>query len=185
MSAAHIESSTEPEQSLTDSNLVDAIRGGDRPALEQLYLRYRPRLARLLAMCMAPRHKIEDLIDETFLTVWMQAKDFRSNSKVSTWVAGIACSLATESLTSESHTSAESADPVPAFELGKWPIAALISLPVEQRITMSLAYQFGLSIEEISEATRCTLETAQFRMFLARMQMREAAAQAHCRQLIR
>jgi DNA-directed RNA polymerase specialized sigma24 family protein len=185
MSAAHIESSTEPQQSLADSNLVDAIRGGDRPALERLYLRYRPRLARLLASCMAPRHKIEDLIDETLLTVWMQAKDFRPSSKVSTWVAGIACSLATQSLSAESHTSAEVADPVRGFELGNGPIAVLIRLPVEQRITMSLAYQFGLSIEEISEVTQCTVETAQIRMFLARMEMREAAAQAHCRQLIR
>jgi hypothetical protein len=88
-------------------------------------------------------------------------------------------------LSAESHTSAEVADPVRGFELGNGPIAVLIRLPVEQRITMSLAYQFGLSIEEISEVTQCTVETAQIRMFLARMEMREAAAQAHCRQLIR
>jgi hypothetical protein len=68
MSIGHIESSAEPGQALTDSNLVDAIRGGDRPALERLYLRYHPCLARLLAMCMATRHNIGDLIDETFLT---------------------------------------------------------------------------------------------------------------------
>jgi RNA polymerase sigma-70 factor (ECF subfamily) len=144
-----------------------------------LYLRYYPHLARFLAVSIASRHKVDDLINETFWTVWMQAKDFGSNSKVSTWVIGIACSLATRAL------STEIAAPVRAFGLGNWLIAALIRLPLEQRITMSLAYQLGLSVEEIGEVTRCTDETARFRMSLARMRIREAAAQVYRRPLIR
>jgi RNA polymerase sigma-70 factor, ECF subfamily len=178
MSIGRIESST--AECHTDSNLMEAIRSGDRVALERLYLRYHSRLRRFLTMCSAGRHKIEDLINETFLTVWEQAKDFRPKCKVSTWVAGIACGLVTPPLNSDSPISVDAAaESAP----GNWLIAALIQLPMEQRITLSLAYQLGLSIEEIGEVTRCTLETAQSRMSLARMQIGEAAARVNRRPL--
>jgi RNA polymerase sigma-70 factor, ECF subfamily len=185
MNNVNIES--EPTQCLTDSDLVRAIRSGDRLALEHLYLRYYPRLERLLAMFMGNRHKIEDVINETFLTVWTRAKDFQPGSAVSTWVVGVACRLAMQSSRGESPASSEQhpekrctemTDPVRALGLGNRLTSALIHLPVEQRMTLCLAYQQGLSVEEISEATQSTVETVQLRMSLARIQMRDAVAEA-------
>ena len=185
MNNVHIES--EPTQCLADSDLVRAIRSGDRLALEHLYLRYYPRLERLLAMVMGNRHKMEDVINETFLTVWTRAKNFQPGSAVSTWVVAVACRLAMQSSRGESPTSSEQhperrctemTGPVRALGLGNRLTSALIRLPVEQRMTLCLAYQQGLSVEEISEVTQSTVETVQLRMSLARIQMRDAVAEA-------
>jgi RNA polymerase sigma-70 factor (ECF subfamily) len=165
-----------------DDQLLSAVASGDRRALEALYLGYHRRLARFLSR-IAPRYEnIEEIINDTFMVVWQHAKDFRGASRVSTWIIGIAYRIALKSLRrndgllrakSSEDLPEESVEPMEAAELRDWIAHALSHLPLEQRLTMELAYHLGHSIEEIAEITDCPVGTVKARMFRAREKLRE------------
>jgi RNA polymerase sigma-70 factor, ECF subfamily len=50
----------------------------------------------------------------------------------------------------------------------------LSRLPVEQRLTLELAYNMGHSLEEIAVITECPVGTVKARMFHAREKLRES-----------
>src|SRR3977135_2030792 len=72
-----------------DNDLLVAVAGGSRGALEELYLSYHRRLARFLSRFTPRYENVEEIINDTFMVVWQNAKDFRNASQVSTWVIGI------------------------------------------------------------------------------------------------
>jgi RNA polymerase sigma-70 factor (ECF subfamily) len=47
-------------------------------------------------------------------------------------------------------------------------------LPIEQRLTMELAYRMGHSLEEIAAITDCPVGTVKARMFHAREKLRQS-----------
>jgi RNA polymerase sigma-70 factor, ECF subfamily len=163
-----------------DNELLDAIAGGDRRALEELYLAYYRRLARFLSR-LTPRYEsVEEIINDTFMVVWQHAKDFRNASRVSTWIIGIAYRIALKSLRSnKAAASAANAEDVEQFtdptretELQDWLAKGLHQLPLEQRLTLELAYHLGHSMEEIAAITQCPIGTVKARLFHAREKLR-------------
>jgi RNA polymerase sigma-70 factor (ECF subfamily) len=164
-----------------DEELLGAIARGDTHALDVLYLGYHRRLARFLSR-IAPRYDtVEEIINDTFMVVWQHAREFRGASRVSTWIIGIAYRIALKTLRgndglqraqSGNDLPEESVDPTAAAELRDWIAHALNHLPLEQRLTMELAYHMGHSIEEIAEITGCPSGTVKARMFHAREKLR-------------
>jgi RNA polymerase sigma-70 factor (ECF subfamily) len=165
-----------------DEELLSAVARGDSRALDTLYLGYHRRLARFLAR-ISPRYEtVEEIINDTFMVVWQHAKEFRGASRVSTWIIGIAYRVALKSLRGNDgllraqrsdDLPEESVDPTEAAELRDWIAHALNHLPLEQRLTMELAYHMGHSIEEIAEITGCPSGTVKARMFHAREKLRQ------------
>jgi RNA polymerase sigma-70 factor (ECF subfamily) len=164
-----------------DSDLLTAVAHGDDAALEELYLGYHRRLSRFLWR-LAPRFEnVEEIINDTFVVVWQHAKDFRGASRASTWIIGIAYRIALNALRQDdralrvhsSHALAEqTSDPTSETELQDWVAQGLRQLPLEQRLTMELAYHMGHSLEEIAAITECPLGTVKARMFHAREKLR-------------
>jgi RNA polymerase sigma-70 factor, ECF subfamily len=166
-----------------DSALLVAVAAGDRRALEELYLGYHRRLSRFLARFTPRYENIEEIINDTFMVVWQSAKDFRNASQVSTWIIGIAYRTALKSLRRQkNHTAARSlddypeqtVDPTADAEVIDWLRHGLNRLPVEQRLTLELAYNMGHSLEEIAAITECPVGTVKARMFHAREKLRES-----------
>jgi RNA polymerase sigma-70 factor, ECF subfamily len=166
-----------------DSALLVAVAAGDRRALEELYLGYHRRLSRFLARFTPRYENIEEIINDTFMVVWQSAKDFRNASQVSTWIIGIAYRTALKSLRRQkNHTAARSlddypeqtVDPTADTEIHDWLKHGLNRLPVEQRLTLELAYNMGHSLEEIAAITECPVGTVKARMFHAREKLRES-----------
>lgn len=166
-----------------DSALLIAVAAGDRRALEELYLGYHRRLSRFLARFTPRYENIEEIINDTFMVVWQSAKDFRNASQVSTWIIGIAYRTALKSLRRQkNHTAARSlddypeqtVDPTADTEINDWLQHGLNRLPVEQRLTLELAYNMGHSLEEIAAITECPVGTVKARMFHAREKLRES-----------
>lgn len=159
--------------------LLARIARGDAQALRELYLAYHRRLARFL-MRLAPRYDLaEEVINDTFCVVWQRAADFRGDSRVSTWIFGIAYRRALKSLRRagplppEQDPDAEpTEDPVAAIELGEWLGVALDRLPAEQRMVLELAYHLGHSCEEVASIMGCPVNTVKTRMFHARRKLR-------------
>jgi RNA polymerase sigma-70 factor, ECF subfamily len=165
-----------------DNALLGAVAAGDRRALEELYLGYHRRLARFLSRFTPRYENVEEIINDTFMVVWQSAKDFRYASQVSTWIIGIAYRTALKSVRRQkNHTAArnlddcpeQTIDPTSDTEVQDWLRHGLNQLPVEQRLTLELAYQMGHSLEEIAAITECPVGTVKARMFHAREKLRQ------------
>jgi RNA polymerase sigma-70 factor (ECF subfamily) len=165
-----------------DSELLVAVAAGDRQALEELYLGYHRRLTRFLSRFTPRYENVEEIINDTFLAVWQSAKDFRHASQVSTWIIGIAYRTALKSLRRQKHHTAavslddypeQTVDPTFETEVQDWLKHGLNQLPVEQRLTLELAYHMGHSLEEIATITECPVGTVKARMFHAREKLRQ------------
>ncbi len=165
-----------------DQELLAAVAAGNRRALEELYLAYHRRLARFLSRFTARYENVEEIINDTFMVVWQSAADFRHASQVSTWIIGIAYRTALKSVRRQKNHSAErglqeyaeqSVDPTGDAETQDWLLHGLNQLPVEQRLTLELAYHMGHSLEEIATITGCPVGTVKARMFHAREKLRQ------------
>ena len=75
--------------------LLHRISYADRDAFERLFLDYHKRLVRFLCHVIRRYEDLEEVINDTFLIVWQRTGDFRGESRVSTWIFGIAyrCAL--------------------------------------------------------------------------------------------
>jgi RNA polymerase sigma-70 factor (ECF subfamily) len=165
-----------------DSELLLAVAAGNRRALEELYLGYHRRLARFLSRFTPRYENVEEIINDTFMVVWQGAKDFRCASQVSTWIIGIAYRTALKSLRRQKNHSAalslddspeQTTDPTIEAETQDWLKHGLSRLPIEQRLTLELAYHMGHSLEEIAAITDCPVGTVKARMFHAREKLRQ------------
>lgn len=165
-----------------DSALLAAIAAGDRHALEELYLSYHRRLARFLSRFTSRYENVEEIINDTFMVVWQNAKEFRNASQVSTWIIGIAYRTALKSFRRQKNHAAagsledypeQTVDPTFDAEVHDWLKHGLSRLPIEQRLTLELAYHMGHSLEEIAIITECPVGTVKARMFHAREKLRQ------------
>jgi len=173
-----------------------AAAGGSRVAFEQLYRRYFPRMTRFLRRFSARDDVIEDVINSAMWVVWSKAGDFRGESRVGTWITGIAyrCMLkalrdgapaaevSQDGLAQSEFDEASAASPEADNELRDWVTKGLRLLPDDLRATMELAYLAGLSCAEIAAVMDCAEGTVKARMFHARLRLRNlmpALAQSH------
>ncbi len=170
------------DKSLDDDDraLLDAIVRHERKAIDELYLNYHRRLARFLSRIVPRYESVEEIINDTFMVVWQHAAKFRGASRVSTWIMGIAYRTALKSLRRDLSAATQSVDdypeqsvnPMQDTEMQEWILRAVMHLPIEQRLTIELAYHMGHSVEEIAAITECPVGTVKARMFHAREKLR-------------
>jgi RNA polymerase sigma-70 factor (ECF subfamily) len=178
-----------PDHAMEEARDIDWLRAvaqGDRKSFESLYLRYHTRLSRFLARHALQRHQVDEVINETMWVVWRTAGEFRGDSKVGTWIIGIAyrCFLkmlrdtpvAFSQGVAASAAALDNAGPdeTEARETRDWVRRGLSLLPVEQRLTMELVYYLGQSYEEVSRIMDCAVGTVKARMFHARVRLRSS-----------
>jgi len=163
--------------------LLHRISTGDRDAFRDLYLRYHRRLARFLSRVTRGREDAEDVINDTLWIVWQRAGDFRGDSRVSTWIMGIAYRQALKlirraatharAMTLELGDSDPTADDVLEVAANRHLLErALSALPLEQRLVLEFTYYLDHSCEEIAEIMECPVNTVKTRMFHARRKLR-------------
>ena len=159
--------------------LVRRISLRDRSALHDLYLLYHRRLSRFLMRLTRRQDVAEEIINDTLLVVWNSADRFRGESRVSTWIVGIAYRRALKSVRRkplevvglDEQESLAGTDELLACETQEWIEEALEELPLEQRLCLELAYVLGHSCEEISIITSCSVNTVKTRLFHARRKL--------------
>ena len=170
-----------------DLDWLRASACGDRASFEKLYLRYHARLGRFLARHTRHRHLVDEIINETMWVVWRTAGEFRGDSKVATWIIGIAYRCLLKALREYPNTLSRQSGAMDASamevvqddvnepeqrELRDWVRHGLDLLPREQRMTMELVYYLGQSYEEIAAIMDCAVGTVKARMFHARLRLR-------------
>jgi RNA polymerase sigma-70 factor (ECF subfamily) len=166
----------------SDRALLDRVAAGDREALRELYLFYHRRLTSFLLRFTRRQDLVEEVINDTLYVVWCKAGEFRGDSRLSTWILGIAYRRALKTLRRRGHQlfHAEriddeclaAPDELGAAETSEWVALAMQQLSADQRLTLELAYGLGHSCEEIAEIMDCPVNTVKTRMFHARAKMR-------------
>jgi RNA polymerase sigma-70 factor (ECF subfamily) len=69
-----------------EERLIARAAADDREAFRELYVRHRGDVARLVYRMLSGRGDLEDVIQEVFVQVHKSLKDFRGQSKFSTWL---------------------------------------------------------------------------------------------------
>ncbi len=75
---------------LTDAQLLHAVAGGSRHALEVLYRRHASWLVLRLQRRCADRSLVDEVLQDTFVAVWQGAGRWSGDGEVAAWVWGIA-----------------------------------------------------------------------------------------------
>jgi RNA polymerase sigma-70 factor (ECF subfamily) len=165
-----------------EAGLLQRISAGDREALRELYRVYHQRLARFLMRFTRREDLVEEAINDTLYVVWCKAGEFRGDSRLSTWIMGIAYRCALKTLRRRGHQlfhavqiedePLQAPDELDAAETREWVALAMQHLSADQRLTMELAYGQGHSCEEISQIMGCPVSTVKTRMYHARTKLR-------------
>ncbi len=161
--------------------LLGRIATRDRAAMREFYLLYHRRIARFLMRITRRLDLVDEIVNDTMMTVWQQAQAFRGASRVSTWVMGIAYRRGLGTLRTatraQSHAIAPELASAPEVsqddERREWVDKALETLSVEHRMVVELTYYGGYSCDEIATIMECPTNTVKTRLFYAREKLRD------------
>lgn len=162
-----------------EARLVSRVADDDSDAFDALFETYHPRLFTFLFRLTRSHGAAEELASDVLMTLWNSADRFRGESKVSTWIFGIAYRQALAYFRKQTFKLVPFADrDVASDEFGAqleredWVRRGIGKLPPKQKLTVMLVYFLGLSCEETAAATGVPVSTVKTRMFHARRKMK-------------
>lgn len=92
------------QEEISDEALLKECAAGEQAALAQLFDRHHYSVRRFLGRLNGvDSDALDDLIQTTFLEIYRSAKRFKGQSKVRTWIFGIAVNIARHHIRSESR----------------------------------------------------------------------------------
>jgi RNA polymerase sigma factor (sigma-70 family) len=176
---------------LSDEALIKAIAGGAVWAMEPLYQRYNRILYSLAYRTVADHQVAEDLLQDAFLSVWRRATSYSPQSgAVRSWLVSIVHHRTIDYLRAVRRRSTlkeATWEEVEQDERMAFPDvwdeawrsvqsaqvrAALMNIPIEQRMVIELAYFQGWTHSEIAEGCKIPLGTVKARMRLGLMHLK-------------
>jgi RNA polymerase sigma-70 factor, ECF subfamily len=179
--------------SVESSSLLSAVALGDLDAFERLYDRHSSTLYALLLRILANHDDAQEVLQETFVKAWTNAKMFNSvRGSDAAWLISIARSRGIDRLRSrrvrvdrEDEAGREVSTGPGTVEWRTGDVdaiqaeertavrGALAELPEPQRVALALAYFEGLSQSEIAAKLSEPLGTIKTRMQLGMKKLRE------------
>ena len=170
----------------SDADLMRGLQAEDPEALSQLYDRYNGILKALILRVIHNEAEAEDLLQEVFMEIWNQAKNFSSKKgKPLGWMVTLARRRAIDGLRkkkayvrAEERLQAETEQQPGAWVQNVTEEAihsgdarllmgrVINSLPEAQRTTVELAFFYGMSQREIAANTNTPLGTVKTRLEL-------------------
>jgi RNA polymerase sigma-70 factor, ECF subfamily len=180
----------------TDRELLDAVRAGDRGALERLLARHQAAVYRFGAKMCRDEEDAKDILQETMIAAVRSIPEFRGTSAISTWLYAIARSFCIkkrrtskfaperiESLDAQSEQVAQVADArrtpeedAAGRQLQSALEAAIAELEPMYREVLVLRDVEGLPAAEVAEITGVSVEAVKSRLHRARTSVRERIA---------
>ena len=170
-------------------DLITRARRGDEEAFRLIFERYTRPVISFIFYMVNQRELAEELAQETFVRAYRSMATLREETKLSTWLFGIARNVARESLRSnqkeihnveiESHTirevcddKASPAEQLLDKELNSVVRNALLMLDEDKRLVFTLKVYHQRSYEEISAITGFTIPKIRNDLHRARAEMR-------------
>jgi RNA polymerase sigma-70 factor, ECF subfamily len=167
-----------------DARLIRQVAAQHLAAFDAIYRCYYPRLLRFLDRVTRRRDLVDEVLNDTMLVVWNRAASYNGQSKVSTWIFGIAYHKALKAMQrlddpveDEDGDSRMSLAPGPEQQLGgqqlhELLVRAIDELSAEHRAVVDLTYFHGADYREIALIVDCPVATVKTRMFHARRRLK-------------
>jgi RNA polymerase sigma-70 factor (ECF subfamily) len=134
----------------SDSTLVDLASAGDQQAFEYLFIRYRDALMRLFEQRLDEKTMASDLLQETFIKVYLHINNYSKSYTFGQWIYAIARNTLVDHLRRR-------ADDISIDERFRAPLATTPS-PEESVIINQTRAHFYTALEELSEEYREVIE---------------------------
>jgi RNA polymerase sigma-70 factor (ECF subfamily) len=174
----------------TSADLVTRVCQGDADAFRLIFERYSRPVISFIYDMVNDRGLAEDLTQETFVRAFRAIHTMRAETKLSTWLFGIARNVARESLRARAraNTHVDLADksvtdlsddkPVPVEGLLSKELNAVIrrslaALDEDKRVVFTLKVMHQYSYEEIAAITGFSLAKLKTDLHRARAEMRK------------
>lgn len=169
------------------ADIEKVAQGRDQQAFRTLFLTFGPKVKAMMLRCGADAETAEEIAQETMIAVWRKAHLFAANKgSVSTWIYTIARNLRIDRIRrhhpvwqayDDGFHELPSEDELPEARIAREQeeasvLAALDTLPPEQRQVIQLAFVDGLSHSQIAEKLRLPLGTVKSRVRLAYQKLR-------------
>jgi len=166
-----------------DRDLLEQVTHGDRRAFDELMRRHEDRVFGVCLRLLRQREAALDAVQDTFLTVFRKADQFRGESAFSTWIYRIAVNTCYDQMRKMKRRQA---DPLPdghdpvdpsaeeamgAVELRPDLVAALDSIAPEFRAAIVLVDVEGLAVTEAAAILEVAEGTIKSRLHRGRHQL--------------
>ena len=179
---------------MNESELIQAARGGDEAAFEQLVRLHEKKIYNLCLRMCGDCEDAAEAAQDTFLALWRGLDSFREEAALSTWLYRLASNACIDLLRrnkrtvdgvslddEEQHFEISDRAPTPEQhverqETQKLVGEALAALPPDYRQVLVLRELHQLSYAEISEVTALELGTVKSRINRARALLRNYLA---------
>jgi len=175
-----------------DDELVARARRGDRPALEEVFRRYRDPAYRVAYRLLGNTEDALDAVQDGFIKAIRRLSSFENRCSFKTWLLRVVsnaaldlgrqrrrrddlAAVATERVMLDGGTTPEHADPAREAEesdLRRALHEALMLLPEAQRRTFVLHVDGGLSYREVADTMGISIGTVMSRLFYARQKLK-------------
>ena len=177
-------------KSVTDQELIERVKKGDKAAYDLLVLKYQQRIINLVSRFVRNHSDALDVTQEAFIKAYRALPNFRGDSAFYTWLYRIAVNTAKNYLALQSRRPMESDHDVAEIEqiesndalkehatpenlllkeeLQATVLKAIENLPEDLRSAITLREVEGLSYEEIATVMECPIGTVRSRIFRAR-----------------
>ena len=178
------------KKELTDKQLVERVKRGDKRAFDLLILKYQHKIIGLVGRYLRDQDEVQDVTQESFIKAYRALPNFKGDSAFYTWLYRIAINTAKNHLVSRSRRPPDSdidADdrefqdnyavlkdnesPEDVLAMGQMESViyrAIGDLPEELKVAVTLREFEGLSYDEIAEVMECPVGTVRSRIFRAR-----------------
>lgn len=173
---------------MEDEILAARLREGSREAFDELYHKYKNLAIHTAYLITGNLAESEDVVQETFVKVWIHARELRDDSGWKPWMMQILVRTAyrmvkksrreipDESVVDKLPISEEasSLDRIIQTQEAERIVAAVRSLPVKLRTVVVLFYYDSFSVKEIAKTLRIREGTVKSRLHAARRRIKEA-----------
>jgi RNA polymerase sigma-70 factor (ECF subfamily) len=171
-----------------ESDLLAAVAAGKQSAFERLYGLYEKRVFQYVCTLVFDSTLAEEIVGDTMMAVWRGAGTFGHNSRVSTWIFGIARHKALDAMrrSGRQHREVEldgvmdlpSRQEGPIDRVHRQQVAsitqrALTALSPEHQEILRLVFYEELPYEEIAALLSIPTNTVKTRVYYAKQHLKQ------------
>jgi RNA polymerase sigma-70 factor (ECF subfamily) len=175
---------------LTDLEIVEKVKSGDRKSFSQLVKRHQRGLLRLSLRFAKDMGTAEDIVQEAFIKAYEKLASFEGRSSFKSWLFQIAVNTARNKFREIKMETTDIDDvhlavgAVAESNLVQNAVTDIIQrevdlLPFKQRTALMLRIYEDMSFKEISEIMDCPYDTAKANYRHALLKLREVFEQSH------
>ena len=186
--ALHWQTQANMTQPVDDLDLIRRMQAGDDDAVRDLYAQYGQRLYAYALRLTDDPATAEDVTQNTLVTAWQTARNFRAEGRLIAWLLGIVHHTAMKAIRNRTNYLDDVAEesiredqPSPEEQAQvkderRWVRQGMQSLSPEHRAVLELIFYQELTLNEVAQVLGVPLGTVKSRLSYARNHLRVVLA---------